>query len=75
MLHSVNPEAVRAIRLNAGLSPLDLAERAQIGKATVYRIENGTHTPRVKTLAAIAAALGVPVSALLASHEARRAVQ
>ena len=50
---------VRQCRKDAGMSQIALAHRAEIGRATLIRIEKGEHSPRHKTLSAIAQALGV----------------
>ena len=50
---------IRQLRKEARLSQIALAHRAEIGRATLIRIEKGEHSPRHKTLSAIAQALGV----------------
>lgn len=50
---------IRQLRKEAQLSQIALAHRAEIGRATLIRIEKGEHSPRHKTLSAIAQALGV----------------
>ena len=50
---------IRQLRKEAQLSQSALAHRAEIGRATLIRIEKGEHSPRHKTLSAIAQALGV----------------
>jgi DNA-binding XRE family transcriptional regulator len=50
---------IRQCRKDAGLTQIDLADRAEIGRATLIRIEKGEHSPRHKTLSAIAQFLGV----------------
>lgn len=47
----------RGRRLSAG----ELARRAGIGKATLSRIEAGTHNPTIETLHALTSALDVPL--------------
>ena len=58
-------ERLRALRASAGLTQEELARAADVGRVTLVRLENGEQTPRVKTLAAIAEALGKRVSDLL----------
>ena len=58
-------ERLRALRDSAGLTQEELARAADIGRVTLVRLENGEQTPRVKTLTAIAEALGKRVSDLL----------
>ena len=58
-------ERLRALRDSAGLTQEELARAANIGRVTLVRLENGEQTPRVKTLTAIAEALGKRVSDLL----------
>lgn len=56
--------AVRDARQDAGLTQHQLAERAGVSAATVYRVEAGRHRPTRSTLRVIADALAVPVDAL-----------
>ena len=58
-------ERVRRFRESAALTQEALARTAGIGRVTLVRIENGEQTPRYKTLAAIAHALGKQVGDLL----------
>ena len=62
-------ERLRALRDSAGLTQEELARAANIGRVTLVRLENGEQTPRVKTLTAIAEALGKRVSDLLVEPE------
>ena len=62
-------ERLRALRNSAGLTQEELARAANIGRVTLVRLENGEQTPRVKTLTAIAEALGKCVSDLLVEPE------
>ena len=50
---------IRQLRKEAGLSQTALATRAEIGRATLARIEKGENSPRHKTLTAIAQAMDV----------------
>ena len=58
-------ERLRALRDSAGLTQEELARGANIGRVTLVRLKNGEQTPRIKTLTAIAEALGKRVSDLL----------
>lgn len=51
-------EALLAARLDAGLTQKDLAERSGLRQSNISRIENGTCSPTVATLQAIAEGLG-----------------
>ena len=62
-------ERLRTLRDSAGLTQEQLARAANIGRVTLVRIENGEQTPRVKTLTAVAEALGKRVSDLLVEPE------
>lgn len=64
--HRVSPEALVAIRKLSGLSQTALAEAAGIDRSQLYRIERGQAQPYDYTIARLALALKVPVSALLA---------
>ena len=57
---------IRAQRVTAGLSLRDLAERTKVSNAYLSQIERGLHEPSISVLDAIAAALDVPLEALLA---------
>ena len=52
---------IRAQRLATGLSLRDLADRAKVSNAYLSQIERGLHEPSLSVLAAIAAALDVPL--------------
>jgi putative transcriptional regulator len=55
---------VRELRVAAGWSQAQLAERAGIGLGTVRGVEQGQALPRLPTLLALAAAFGVGVEGL-----------
>src|SRR3954470_10217648 len=57
---------LRRLRIAARTSLSELARATGVGKATLSAIENGHANPTVETLAALAAALGVPLVDLLA---------
>lgn len=57
---------VRELRESRGLSLSELARRAAVGKATLSGLEGGTRNPTLDTLNAVAAALDLPLTALLA---------
>jgi transcriptional regulator with XRE-family HTH domain len=56
---------IRAQRTTAGLSLRELAERTSVSNAYLSQIERGLHEPSISVLGAIAAALDVPLEALL----------
>ena len=58
---------VRALRAERGLSLSELARRAGVGKATLSGLEAGTRNPTLDTLHTVAAALDVPLTALLSA--------
>jgi len=58
-------ERIRQLRRQAGLTQKELAERSGIGRVTLSRLESGDHSPRYRTLVALAEALGVSVTDLL----------
>ncbi|WP_027345911.1 helix-turn-helix domain-containing protein [Hamadaea tsunoensis] len=55
---------LRELREARGISLSELARTAGVGKATLSGLENGTRNPTLETMYAIAAALGLPMSAL-----------
>ena len=53
----------------AGLTQVELARAAGVGRVTLVRLENGEQNPRFKTLTALARALGTDVPELLVEPE------
>jgi transcriptional regulator with XRE-family HTH domain len=66
---------VTAARRRAGLTQLQLAQAAELSRATVHLIEAGAGDPRLSTITRLAAALNVDALDLLtrAGGEASRA--
>ena len=64
---------IREARHRASLTQSALAERAGVAFETISRIERGTMNTTVRTLLAIAEALGVDPGALLAAGDVRPA--
>lgn len=64
--------ALRAHRKAAGLTQHALAGALGLDRLTIWRWEQGTHSPPVKDLDRLAAALGCPPAALF-TEEARNA--
>jgi transcriptional regulator with XRE-family HTH domain len=62
---SIGPK-LRQLRLAAGLTQADLAEKAGLVDATVSRIERGRLTPSIELVRRLAASLGTTVDDLLA---------
>jgi len=62
--HAALGEAVRTLRLEAGLSQEQLAEGAQTDLTQVGGIERGVRNPSYTTLVRLAAALGTSVGRL-----------
>ncbi|MEV4692083.1 helix-turn-helix transcriptional regulator [Micromonospora echinospora] len=60
---------IRALRAERGISLSELARLAGVGKATLSGLENGVRNPRLETLYAITAQLGVPLTAVLSAPE------
>lgn len=56
---------VRELRERRSMSLSELARRAAVGKATLSGLEAGTRNPTLDTLQAVAAALDLPLTALL----------
>jgi DNA-binding XRE family transcriptional regulator len=50
---------LRVIRSRALLTPRELAAKARVAPATVYAIEAGNHTPRMRVVRQLCEALGV----------------
>ncbi|MHC5908503.1 helix-turn-helix domain-containing protein [Streptomyces sp. S6] len=66
---------VRLLRERRGLSLAELARQAGLAKQTLSRLEQGTGNPTVDTLFAIARALRVPVTRLVAERQQAVTVQ
>lgn len=58
---------IAALRAGRGWSLSELARRASLGKATLSGLEAGTRNPTLDTLHAVAAALELPLTAILAT--------
>ena len=65
-------ERVRVARTAHGMSVGALADAAGIGKGSLSEIERGTRNPNLSTLYAIANALALPLSSLLAQRPGAR---
>jgi len=65
---SVLGEKVASIRKEKGFTQEELARTADIGRATLSRLENGEVSPRYETLEKVAKALQVKTSRLLAGE-------
>ena len=59
-----DPERLREVRVEVGLTQRELAERTGTDHTTIAKYETGERTPFVERLAALAAALGVTPSDL-----------
>jgi len=66
-------ENVRRLRVERGLSVVELAARSGIARATLTRLESGRGNPTIETIAALAGALGAHADHLL-RHEPAPAV-
>ncbi|MFJ2116224.1 MULTISPECIES: helix-turn-helix domain-containing protein [unclassified Streptomyces] len=66
---------MRLLREQRGLSLAELARQSGLAKQTLSKLEQGTGNPTVDTLFSIAAALGVPVTRLMAEREQVMTVQ
>jgi XRE family transcriptional regulator, fatty acid utilization regulator len=60
-------ELVRDRREAVDLTRKELARRVGTSTSTIARLELSDHAPRVRTLTAIAAALDIPLSDLMAA--------
>jgi transcriptional regulator with XRE-family HTH domain len=62
--------SIRRWRQNARLNQGELAQKSGLTQACICQIEKGTREPHIKSLTAIAEALGVPISNLMNFQEA-----
>jgi len=60
---------LRRARLTRFWSQMELAEKADVSRATIARIELGGYVPQLKTLRRLAEALGVEPAALVTIEE------
>lgn len=61
-------ESLRAARIQSGYTLDELAERADLSKSYLSRLEAAERQPSVATLLDLSRVLGVPVSVLLGEH-------
>lgn len=66
---------VRILREQRGMSLAELARQSGLAKQTLSNLEQGAGNPTVDTLFAVASALGVPVTRLVAEREQVMTVQ
>lgn len=59
---------VRALRLERGMSGVDLARAAGMKPPHLARLERGPHDPSLRILRAVATALGVDVADLVSAE-------
>lgn len=65
-----SPEKIVALRGARGLNQSELARKAGLSSPTVWALENGeTKMPKFETLRKVAAALGVPLAAIMAAEQ------
>jgi transcriptional regulator with XRE-family HTH domain len=60
-----DPRRLYLKRAEAGLTSKDLAKRAGVNPATIWRLENGNRSARADILGRLARALGCPVTDLM----------
>ncbi|HXN23229.1 MAG TPA: helix-turn-helix transcriptional regulator [Candidatus Dormibacteraeota bacterium] len=66
---SAEGKRLRHLRSKAELTQEDLAGRVGVARHTIWRLEKGpAFNPRLRTIQAIAKALGVDVGYLLSAH-------
>jgi transcriptional regulator with XRE-family HTH domain len=70
--HAALGRAIREQRAELGVSQEDLAHRSGMHRTYLGGIERGERNPSYANILRIAAALGVPASALLLAAERRR---
>lgn len=68
LVNSVAENLIIARRV-AGLSQHDLAERANLSRATIAKIETGQSDPRLSTISILAQALGITAHALISTND------
>lgn len=70
MLEGLMPfgDILQRLRMEAGLSQADLAEKAGLSARSIQNWEQGHRAPRARPLMSLASALGVSVETLLADE-------
>jgi transcriptional regulator with XRE-family HTH domain len=63
---------IRAFRKERGMTVVELARESSLSPGMVSKIERGVTPPSLATLRAVAAAMGVPLTALFRSYEEQR---
>lgn len=69
MLAAKQPQSIRTMRLNAGLSQTQLAELTGLSQPQIATMERPNSNPTIDTLKKIAEALGVGLSAVVAQWD------
>jgi transcriptional regulator with XRE-family HTH domain len=65
-----SPKKIIDLREARGLNQSELARRADLSAPTIWALENGDTTmPKFETLSKVAAALGVPLAAIMADEQ------
>ena len=67
-------DRIRLLRLQQNRTMAEIAQKCQVSKSLISKIENGKVIPSVGALVKIAGALGAPVSALIESENNAHAV-
>ena len=62
-------EVLRRCRNIAGISQEELADRAEVDRTHISRLERGVQQPTIATLIGLAIALGVPAAEIVAATE------
>lgn len=65
--------ALAALRLQAGLSQRELAQRMNTQQSNISRLEKQPDDPKLSTLEGLAAALSVPLSTVIAAVKQHQA--
>lgn len=60
---------LRQVRERLLVTQAELAQRSGLTEATISRIENGVHQPRISTVRRLAVALGIEPVELIVSEE------
>jgi transcriptional regulator with XRE-family HTH domain len=63
---------IRSLRRSADVPAVELARRAGLSNGMLSKIERGSTSPSIQTLAALAGALGVPIARFFAGYGERR---
>lgn len=68
-VYDFNPDKLLRIRLEKGLSQIQLSERSGAAQQTIWKLENGEYTPSRTMLGRLAKGLGIAPNELIGPEQ------